>query len=269
MIISGNSSVTRLTATEPCRTTPMLRKSSWRQDSETGYLFNNAWQFMFCKSHLSTRTLLQCLRDTRIRLIGDSTMRQMFETIQNMFSSQWITDTWSTGLKHRPAMCSNSAVNLTMSLELPPLPFCTHNAPRHYFKSFTAHLNSIAYNENTIIVLNIYSHFLNYHSHVVFEAIREMKLAVKSLLSRNAHAHVVIKGPHAYSFSRSTDHVIWMPDAYAEVYTKFLYEQFKDIHDRVVYLNALDITIATEQWHIHSEDFIIQELLSAMLQCVC
>lgn len=195
-------------------------------------------------------------------------MRQIFEKIQASLTCQWITDNFEKA-KHRPAMCHNSVVNFTLSLELPPLPFCTYHARRQYFKSFGVRLNAIADNEKTITVFNVYAHVLNYHSHVFYDIVRDMRSAVLNIVRRNKRAHIVIKGPHAYSFSKSTDHVIWMPDAYADIYSQFLYDQFMGLHERVVYLNALDITIATEQWHIHAEDYVIQELVSSMFHFVC
>lgn len=130
-------------------------------------------------------------------------------------------------------------------------------------------MRSIPSDERTIVVLNSYAHLLNYHSHVFLETLKDMKRGIIQLLQRNPHARVVIKGPHAFSFSKSEDHVIWMPDTYADIYTKYIYDEFTDIGDRIVYLNALDITIVTEQWHIHADNFVVQELASQMFDFVC
>lgn len=192
----------------------------------------------------------------------------MFEASQTFFGCSSVSVSQPVN-KHRSAVCYNSNFNLTVTLDLHSLPFCTTKTPHQSFQPFTSRMDTISANEKVIIVLHIFAHLLNYHSHVYLESVREMKSAVVKLLGRNEHAFVVVKGPHSYSFSKSTDHVIWMPDAYAQPYDQFLREEFKDLHDRVVYINALDITIATEQWFIHPENFVVKELVARVLDFFC
>lgn len=115
----------------------------------------------------------------------------------------------------------------------------------------------------------MYAHVLNHHSHVFFETLKDMKKGVIDLLNRNKKAQILIKGPHAFSFSKSRDHVIWMPDVYADIYQAFLYNEFKDVNDRVIYLDSMDMTVSTEEWHIHAEDYIIQAVVENMFDRVC
>ncbi|XP_053380883.1 NXPE family member 3-like [Mercenaria mercenaria] len=245
------------------------KASSWELASPSGFFYEHSWTNKHCRTTFSPSKLESCLRNTKLILIGDSTTRQMFSKIETLVSCQWITDTWSTSGKHRPAICVNSNLNFSLTWELHPLPFCTRNTPRHYLKSFSAYLNEIQDQSKTVIVLHMYAHVLNHHSHVFFETLKDMKKGIIGLLDRNKNAQVIIKGPHAYSFSRSSDHVIWMPDAYADIYQTFIYNEFKDINDRVIYLESLDMTVSSEQWHIHAEDYIIHAFAEQIFNRVC
>lgn len=243
--------------------------STWELTSPTGFFYQNKWQKKVCRTSFNPSTLESCLKDTKVILIGDSTVRQMFEKIENLIPCTWITDKWSASGKHRPAICENSALNFSLVWELHSLPFCTRNTPRHYFKSFSAYLNEIQGQEKMIIVLHTYAHLLNHHSHVFYETLKDMKRGILGVLERNKNAKIVIKGPHAFAFSKSEDHVMWMPDIYADIYQDFMYSEFKDISDQIVYLESMDMSVSTEQWHIHVEEYIVEAMLEQMFSHVC
>ena len=195
-------------------------------------------------------------------------MRQLFEAFQSRFKCITVANV-AFAHKHRSNMCHNSAMNLTVTLDLPPLPFCTTKNPHEKFKSFAERMRNIDSHEKVLVVLHMFTHTLNYHSHVYLHSIKAMKSGVLELLKQHPRAVVVIKGPHAFAFSQVSSHVIRQPDAYVEPYTQFLKEEFKDLHERVVYLNALDITIATEQWDIHSQDFVVHDLVNRLFYFYC
>lgn len=265
--ISGDSDTNMLIPKLNCNRIP--KSVTWNYTSPTGYFYDHKWINKNCKSNLNQQSYESCLQNTTVVLIGDSTTRQMFERIERMIPCKWVTDKWSVSGKHRPAICKNARMNFSLIWKLHSLPFCTRNTPRHYLKSFNAYLNEIQGNKSFIIVVHFYAHFLNYHSHVFYETLKDLKKGVIALLNRNPNVSIVIKGPHAYSFSKSTDHVIWMPDAYANVYQKLIHNEFRDLSDKVIYLETMDMTVSSEQWHIHSEDFIINSMVDNMLSLVC
>lgn len=244
-------------------------ESSWEVTSPTGYFYNNIWTSTKCRTTFSPMKIESCLRNTDVILIGDSTLRQMFSYIETLMPCKWTTDKWSTSGKHRPAICKNTTQNFSLTWELHPLPFCTRYTPRHYFKSFSAYLDELQGGKKTIIVLHMYAHILNHHSSVFYETLKDMKKGIVSYLNRNKNSHIIIKGPNAYSFSKANDHVIWMPDAYSSIYQAFIYNEFKDINDRVIYLETMDMTVSSEQWHIHVEDHVVRAYIEQILKRVC
>ena len=62
---------------------------------------------------------------------------------------------------------------------------------------------------------------------------------------------------------------MWLPESYVEIYAKMIHEEFKDLSDRVIYLDSFDITVSTEQRSIHPETYIVNELSRNIFSYVC
>ena len=242
------------------------KQFSWSRESPSGYLYNKTWTPNGCELRRDIN-ITKCLTNTHIKVVGDSTTRQMYARLKELFPCSG--NTKILNVMHLPLMCKNSTTNFQLSYDLPALPYVTAHSNRAFYKSFADRLQGIPDNERYIVICLVYAHVLGYHSHVYLDSIRDMKRGVLECVNRNPHAHVVVKGPSSYSFSKRSDHVAWMPDAYALPYAQWLYDEFMDVHDRVVYVNSLDITIATEQWFIHPEDYVVNELVYQMLNFVC
>ncbi|KAH3885332.1 hypothetical protein DPMN_009326 [Dreissena polymorpha] len=228
-----------------------------------GYLYEKKWYSKLCRSQFYFSQLTKYLRNVQMVIIGDSTQRQFFYEMRNLVTCEFTTDTWDLAGKHHEVRCENESLKFSLSYKLQELPFCTTNTPHRYYRPISMNLNEYNKADKLLIVLHGYAHFNNYHSHVFYEYVKEMKSTVEAILTSYPRSFIVIKGPHAFSFAKRTDHFIWMPDSYAAVYEKFVRDIFKDLKsDRLMFLDMMDITIATAQWHIHSEKFIIHEKLS-------
>jgi len=238
--------------------------------SPTGHVFNSTWFGNACNPHMTRARVTQCLKSTEIILIGDSTLRQMLYSVRDLVPCEWNGDDFETGGKHRSASCSHVPSNFSLAWIPHGDPFCAYEMPRHYLRSFRATVNSLQKTSNRrIVVFHIYAHVVNYHSHVFYDIIKDLKSVVEHLLKYHPQAFVVIKGPHAYSFSKSSDHVLWMPDIYAQVYSQFTRDVFHDLKDRVMYLETLDMTVASEQFHIHADKTVIRQQLLRILDFAC
>ena len=136
-------------------------------------------------------------------------------------------------------------------------------------KPIDVYLNEINPGANYIIVMHTYGHVLSYHSSVFLFIMRRTLHSVKALLKRHPTVKIVIKGPHTWAHERADYQTMWMIDAYAKVYQKIIEEEFRTLLDKVVYLDALDMTIAAENNHIHASDNLIQQLLDQLFYHVC
>ncbi|KAH3858188.1 NXPE family member 1-like isoform X1 [Dreissena polymorpha] len=238
-------------------------ESARKTSTADGYLYEKKWYNKICRSQFSFVQLTKYLNNVKMVLIGDSTSRQFFYEMQNLVTCEFTTDTWDLAGKHHEVRCENETLKFSLTWKPHGLPFCTTNTPHQYFRPLSVHLNEYGEADKLLLVLHGAAHFYNFHSHVFYEYVKEMKSTVEAVLKSHPRSFIVIKGPNAFSFSKSTDHFIWMPDSYAAVYEKFVRDVFSDLQsDRVMFLDMMDITVATEQWHIHSEKFIIHEKLS-------
>lgn len=71
--------------------------------------------------------------------------------------------------------------------------------------------------------------------------------AIGRLLKRAPLVAIFIKGPHAFTFR---DHVLPV-DYMARKHKQIWFEEFKDVRDKVVYLDNWDMTVGSENVHSH------------------
>jgi len=265
-LISGGKS--HVVAGQPCGR--KFIADTWNLTSPTGHVFNSTWFGNTCDPRMTHALVNQCLQNTEIVLIGDCTLRHMFHSIRDLVPCEWDGDDFDTGGKHRSASCSHVTSNFSLSWIPHGDPFCVYRMPRHYLRSFRATVNSLQKtNHRRIVVFHVYAHVVNYHSHVFYDIMKDLKSVVEHLLRSHPNTFVAIKGPHAYSFSKSSDHVLWMPDIYAHIHSHFIWDIFRDLKNRIMYLETLDMTVASEQFSIHADKTVIRQQLLRILDFAC
>ena len=243
---------------------------TWNRQSPTGYFLNNIWTNSQCQGPTDDTYLTRCLRNSSVLLIGDSTLRQFHSGIQRKSPCVFVTDSWSKSGKHRPVTCYNATLDFTLTWVPHGLPFCTKGTPRQYLKPISAYLNEISTsNSRFIIVIHTYGHLLSYHSSVFRNLMKNVRKSVEALIKRIKTVKIVIKGPHAWTFQRKDYQALWMIDAYAKIYQDIIYEEFKSLQDKVMFLDCLDMTIACENNHIHASDNTIQQLVDQVFYHIC
>ena len=243
--------------------------TTWKRRSPLGYFLNNTWINSQCRGPQNDSYLVQCLKDTTVLLIGDSTLRQFHAGIQQKSPCVFVTDSWSASGKHRPVTCFNNTLNFTLTWAPHGLPFSTKGTPRQYLKPINAYLNEINSGSRYIIVIHTYAHTLSYHSSVFRNIMKRVRQSVEALLKRHPTVKIVIKGPHSWAFEKADYQTMWMIDAYAKVYQDIIVEEFKALQDHVMFLDCLDMTIANENNHIHVSANTIEQLIDQMFYHVC
>ena len=241
------------------------RRHTWNQTAPSSYLYKNRWTTPTCTGRGRDQKLTDCVKNTKIILIGDSTVRQIFLSLSEMIPCQWKTTPKDP---HTTYYCENTALNYSIEYLSHGLPF--HTGTYHaYFRSVKANLNLIQRSINTpgtnvIVLIHMFSHFLNYHSHVLYENMKGLKSAIGEFLEAIPHAQVIIKGPHSY-----LSHPLLFPTCYMETYIEYLNHIFKDMQDMVMYLDAAEITIATEDKAMHPKENTIREMIYKIFDFVC
>ena len=196
-------------------------------------------------------------------------MRQFHSGIQRKSPCVFVTDSWSKTGKHRPVTCYNTTLNFTLTWAPHGLPFSTKGTPRQYLRPISTYLNEIESNSRYIIVIHTYAHLLSYHSSVFRNLMKTVRKSVQDLLNRHPTVKVIIKGPHTWAFEKASYQTMWMIDPYAKVYQDIIQEEFRVLQDKVMFLDCLDMTIATENSHIHVSENTVQQLIDQMFHYTC
>ncbi|XP_045165760.2 NXPE family member 1-like [Mercenaria mercenaria] len=241
----------------------------WRSRGLTGYFHNGKWILRNClgfQQNLPTT----CLKNTRLYLIGDSTIRDWYTAIIRRFKCQPTTEKWLKEKWHKEAECHNKQINFKAGWYPHAQPFFVGQAwdeVRYTLYSTARRIDNMPRNERTIIVLHLYMHMLAFHHSVFKQRMEIIRESVKKFLTYNKQSIVMIKGPHTFEGTPAGG--FRLGDYFGYVYSKILYEVFEGLHDRVVLLNNRDTTIAEhEKWN-HPPDNIVNAMVDQMLSYAC
>lgn len=116
-----------------------------------------------------------------------------------------------------------------------------------------------------IIVIHLYIHFSQAHTAVYVLHVRDTARAVKRLLRRKPDVKVFIRGPHAVGGNM----YCLTGDYHAERCLRVLRHEFRELRDRVFFLNAWDMTVANENSDIHPSWETVKAITRLMLSNVC
>ena len=118
------------------------------------------------------------------------------------------------------------------------------------------------------MLIHLYLHFAFVHTHTFGAHVREVARGVRDLLLRNPSVKVAIRGPHALIWDAAVYRKIHIQgDYYGEACLRIFRQEFRDLLDRVFYLNVWDMTIANQNNDLHPGP--IREITKLFLGHVC
>ena len=230
------------TSLPQCGTYPAVL--SWNRTQPAGFFYKNVWQSDICKSS-SFVDYNKCLRNTSLLMIGDSTMRQWYSFLERNLSCSRITEKWTISIWHKMTMCSKSSLNLKIQW-IPHSQPCFGERWMTNGKSVSTVMDAIPNNTQVVLVFSNFNHLIRYHYSVFQIRMRKISNSARRLLQRNPNTKIFIKGPHTYNNKNTMD-----LDYYGYLFGHIIYEEFKGLHEKVIFLDQTDMTIATGQKSIH------------------
>lgn len=217
---------------------------------------------------LATHTpYIDCLRGKKLLIFGDSTTRQWYlEVLKYVPNCHLTTEPWTKSNWQKFTECLDSTNNIT--IQWIPHSFSFYYGPRGSWniqdmKTIPGVIDEVHDDDDVIIVIHMFLHALRYHEDVFRMRMVTIRQSVERLLLRNPTAVVTIKGPHAYVYMYSLD------DFYGYVYRDILFDVFKGLHDRVVYLDYREMCIAKCILDRHPPDDVIREMVRLLLGFSC
>ena len=231
----------------------------WNRTQPAGFFYKNVWHSDICKSS-SFVDYNKYLRNTSLLMIGDSTMRQWYSVLEQDLSCsrKWRKPVW-----HKLTMCSKPKLKFEIQW-IPHSQHCFSEVRTSNNKSVSAVMDAIPNNARVVLVFGIFNHFIRFHHSVYQIRIRKTSNSVRKLLQRNPNTKIFIKGPHTFKNKRNID-----LDYHGYLFKHIIYEEFKDLHDKVFFLDQTDMTIATEQADIHPTEEVVNASAYQMLNYIC
>ena len=236
------------------------KAETWMKHIPSGFFFRNRWHPTFCR--LPNESLWnECMIGKHFTFIGDSTIRHWYEYMRDYLNCTQVTETWTVSAWHKQAMCHNSYVNFTASFILHGRPFFPGDYWRtvNYGISPTAYLDGVR-EEKVVIVIHMFIHLSHYRFELFQDRMNTISNGVRRLLSRKNNAIVLIKGPHTFSTILAYKYYL---------YRAIITETFKDLHDRVVFMEQGDMTIAKKSKDYHPSIDIKREAIRQLIGYIC
>ena len=178
----------------------------------------------------------KCLKDKRLILFGDPTVKLWYKYIMDPLACVALTENWTKDKWHKRSACAIKRMNFTMEWIPHAQLFYVGrewDTKRYTTHSIASQIDGLANNANVIVVIHMFSHMTGYHQSVFRDRMRVISKSVHNFLQRNKNVHIFIKGPHTHKYKGSFS---------SYVFRDIIQEEFKDLHDRVVYLNQALLT---------------------------
>ena len=256
-------------AEEPCPT--RFFSETWDLFAHRGYFLDKKWHRTDCRAQPHTLERIEaCLTNTTLQLVGDSNLVSHFYTILERLryeakkASHW----------HKPRSSYHPDIDFRLSWHLHGRP--NHDEADHWSRrSDTKYasdvINSVPSKGRHIVVVHLYSHYSIHHYRVLYDRLQAVRSATESLLRRNPDALVVIKGPHTETVD--VGHPVLKPihlgDMMAQLVREMMFKAFRGLHDRVVYLDLWDMSLASENKDIHPADYVKNAMVDVLMDHVC
>ena len=237
-------------------------RQTWINDIHAGYFCNNKWFPRYCRIP-EKLNLQNCLKDKRLILFGDSTLRHWYTYLMNHLKCVSITEKWIKEKWHKRSSCAIKRLNFTMEWIPHAQPF--HIGPEWDTNRYTTHsiadyLDGLHREANVVIVIHIFSHVNGYHMSVFRDRMRAISKSTKKILNRSKNAKVFIKGPHTHKLLGSM---------FTYAYHSIIENEFKDLHDSVYYLDQTALTIAKGNIDVHPGIDVVEAAVKEMLGYIC
>lgn len=210
-----------------------------------------------------------CMRNKTIYLLGDSTLRNWYKFyIMPTFQCSSQTEAWTEDKWHKPAICDNRKLDLTVGWFPHSMPFSTANNDenRYVLHSIARRVDEIPASKDAFVVINLYAHILPFHHGEFQTRMRKIRDSVARLLERNHKVTVFIKAPHTFVEAFASNAIL--SDFYGYVYMNIMYKLFNGLHDKVILLNQMDATDAL-QTGLHPREPVDSAMVLQMLSFAC
>ncbi|CAL1526155.1 unnamed protein product [Lymnaea stagnalis] len=231
-----------------CHKVPLAE--TWKWLEPTGFFYKNVWHPSYCTMH--TVDTDSCLRNIEVIIYGDSNGRAHYHNLLKLSKCDVIkkelTRKW-----HKPLLCINKKTQFTVRWEPHTNPFMNGHAlaEAQSLTPTNIDIDKLPSKGRYLIILNHFFHVTTSHISSIDVMFRSIKDAISRLLKRNPDVTVVLQGPH-------TARIGWpnhfeAGDMLGPIIMNLQKEIFHDLLDKVLFMNAWDMTVAVDNLDFHPD----------------
>ncbi|XP_069126050.1 NXPE family member 3-like [Argopecten irradians] len=243
---------------------------TWHTHVPTGYFYSGQWKSLICKSLLQRRYIpyQRCLRNRPVLMTGDSTTRNWFKPLARLLRLS-ITD-GRQEIKDKAWHKFGEAIKTSKGLYLywapHEIPFYSLEQNKDNFRSVASRIDALPSNKSPIVIMHWFGHLTRTTPQQYRDHVRSAKEAVLRLLKRSPNSDIFIKGPHSFTYN-----IFLEPfDYLSRVCKQILYEEFRDLQDKVYFIDQWDATVGNGNVDIHPTlPFFNEMMLNFVFSFIC
>ncbi|XP_033733154.1 NXPE family member 3-like [Pecten maximus] len=242
---------------------------TWYTTNPTGYFYNGEWRSLICKPSISWKydSYAKCLKNRPVLMTGDSTTRNWFSPLAALLKLRIFVGRHEIKDKawQKFAEAENKNKSLWMYWTPHEIPFYSYEQNKNNFRSVASRIDDLPGNKSAIIILHWFGHLTRTTPKQYRDHVTSAKHAVVRLLKRSPHSSILIKGPHSFTY-----HEFQEPfDYISRIYRQILFEEFKDLQDKVYFIDQWDATVGNENLDIHPKPSFDKIMANFVFSFIC
>ncbi|KAH9495285.1 hypothetical protein Btru_016313 [Bulinus truncatus] len=218
---------------------------TFQENNSYGFFYNGSWRPSTCQlPELTTKLLVDCLKDTQVILVGDSNSREQYDILTRLVPCESrlvrLAIKWLRELK-----CVNTTNNITFQFLPHSFPFFGLMEDKRTHSDVYSEvqlLDSIPKDGKYIVHLHTFIHLAPFHLSLLETRLKLVRDAMKRLLDRNPHVIIIYQSAHSFYSIQSMNGAFIL-----EIQRNIL----KGLGDRVMFMFTWPMTVATDNNDLH------------------
>ncbi|CAN0402434.1 unnamed protein product [Lampetra planeri] len=233
----------------------------------SGHYFGNVWHSALCdmKHFDDPQEIRACLMEKEILLLGDSTIRQWWE-----YLNEFVRELKRLALKkpgkgrQQPRLAVDIEHNISLQWYCHAYPLITQAYTVTQDARYIAQrIDDTFGGSHTVVAISLGAHFVVFPVEVFRRRMRNIGAAVARLLLRNPKTKVVVKLANTRDSSNLEFYSNWNTFRMNQV----TMEVFKDMN--VAFVDAWDMTASINSTDVHPNRMIVKNEVDLFLSFVC
>ena len=250
------------TNTIPCHKLP--KEMTWTNNTHSsGFFLNKTWNTLNCKNTITfhPHSYQTCLKNKTLVFLGDSTTRQY---------CSYLTDVLKLPKIDLKIFATREFKNFGVHIidKTHEMPLYSPSTSATGIKSEATEINNLAKSDipgkDIVIVAHYCAHLHAFSSALFRFKIKRLADSIKNLLEVKPDANVFIKGPHVFFLNGK-----WFDVMISLNQKNIIFDEFKDLRSKVIYLDTWSITAAHNSDDLHPNKLTLTSLIQQFMSYLC